>query len=536
MFIRTIKGKTKHYVAIVEAYRDQSGKPKQRMVQNLGAFQNEKQKEKLYRLGHNLVQSREGKELFSAEDVQEIKRENWGTAEIINALFARFKLDDVITQLLENRKLTYDFVASLKFLVADRFISPSSKLKAFEKKDQHTGFNILSLQHLYRTLDELHRYQEPLSSHLFNVQKRLSKGKIDVVFFDVTTLYFESKKQDALRDFGYSKDCKFGEVQVMMSLLINRDGRPIGYELFPGNSYEGHTLLPCLQKLKKKYAINNVVIVADRGLSAFNNLQEIRGHGFDYIIASRLGSFSVKKKNTVLDGEGYETLYDDGNILKYKLLPDTRSSRQNDGTHTLEDQLLCLYSSKRARKDQADRERLVMRAKDMLSAGSYKDKRGAKKYIVQKEACEATLHETKIQQDARFDGYYTLSYSKQDLTPIEVVEAYRTLWSIEASFRTMKHFFEVRPMFHWTPKRIEGHVMLNFIALVLEYDLKLRLDEQLTPLTQTSIREAMRGLERSVIQIGGTTVISNAPLSEHQRSLLSALNIKPPQNQSIHKM
>lgn len=402
-------------------------------------------------------------------------------------------------------------------------------------KDSFLGFEgSFDLHHIYRSLDELSRYTPELLSHSFKVQKRLAKEDISVVLFDVTTLYFESKHTDDIREFGYSKDCQFSDVHVVLSLLINKDGRPIGYELFNGSTYEGETLLPCLQKLQHRYGIQDVIIVADRGLSSFHNLQSIKAHGFDYIMGSRLGSRSQSVQEAVFNQAQYIQLTHKEEALRYKILEDKKIKKVDGQTLQMDDKLLCLYSSKRARKDRADRERLVVRAKDMMDKGSYKDKRGAKKYLkMNPSPSEACLHEDKIMNDSRFDGYDTINYSQEDADPMQILESYKGLWRIEASFRSIKHFFAVRPMFHWTKKRIEGHVMLNFLSLVLEYDLELRLKDHNHKLTQVQIREAIQQMERSILKVGDAYIASYPELSTNQLAILEALSIPKTQNHTL---
>lgn len=243
MFLRTTKAKSNHYVCIVKAYRDAQGKPKQKVIQNLGAFKTEAEREKLYGLGRNPLKSMQGEPLFSRHDLWELRRENWGAVALMERLFEVYQLASFFEGLMADRKIEYDLVTVLKFMVATRFIAQMSKLAAFQQRAHFSEFGPFELQHLYRILDELHRYQDAVKTHLFQRQKALSRQPIDVVFFDVTTLYFESQHPDSLRDFGFSKDCKFNDTQIVLSLLITRDGRPIGYEIFPGNQDEGSTLL-----------------------------------------------------------------------------------------------------------------------------------------------------------------------------------------------------------------------------------------------------------------------------------------------------
>lgn len=534
MFVRVTKAKSRNYVVIVRAFRDQHGRPRQKVIQNLGFFNTEEQKEKLFTFGRNLIASMEGKELFTASDVQEVKRENWGAMAITEKLFDIYKLDQFFNQVIQNRKLTYDLTAAIKFLIANRLLAPSSKLSAFNHKDYLADSGDFDLHHLYRSLDELDEYQSELQEQLFKRQQIIHKADLKAVLFDVTTLHFESQQADDLKEFGYSKDCKFNEVQVVLSLIITSDGIPIGYELFPGNQYEGNTLLPALVKLQKRYQLQDVIIVADRGLCSFNNLQAIKNHGFNYIIASRISNLPQGTKKIILDRQNYLDLtQSEEDIVLYKSIDFERKTQQKDENGrnvSLQEQLLCLYSSKRARKDAHDRERLLAKAKEMLERGSYKDKRGARKYLQIENNIASGLNLEKLEKDAMFDGYYAISYSKRELSPSSVVGIYKSLWQIEASFRTMKHFFEARPMFHWSKRRISGHIMLNFICLIFENYLAKTLTSKGYNYSQNELRAAMLKLERSELSIGGKKVLSYAALEPNQLKLLSVLNIAIPQN------
>jgi transposase len=531
MFLRTTKGSHNNYVSIVKVYRDKDGKSKQKVVKNLGAFKNEQEKEKLYILGKNLIKSMEGETFCNPEKLTELRRENWGASEVVNKLFATYELDRKLKDLTSDRKIEYDFVSIVKFMVATRFISPMSKLASFINKSDFAGFGNFELHHIYRSLEELHKYQKDITKHIFNQQKKKNPDDINVVFFDVTSLYFESQKSDELRDFGYSKDCKFNEVQIILSLMVTATGRPIGYEIFPGNQYEGHTLLPCLVQLKKSYDINKVIIVADRGLSSFKNLKTIKDHGFDYIIASRVMNLPAEIKNEILSDENYKTLSSsDEETVNYKSIDLTRRSKNKEAEDdVLQEKLLCLYSSKRAKKDASDRERLIKKALEMLESGNYKYKRGAKKYLKIEDKKAEGLDIKKIENAAKYDGYYAISYSDESLSPSLVAGTYRGLWKIEASFRNMKNFFEARPIFHWNAERISGHIALNFICLVLEQYLEQELTKIDCKLSPEDLRKAVAGLQRSVIDIDGKKeMMVYANLAKNQQNLLNLLKIKQP--------
>lgn len=520
MFIRTIKGKTKTYLAIVEGARE-GKKVKQKMLLNLGDVES-LDSDKMRLMGSKIIELFGGAAIKEASDISEAFRSNWGAMEVVDRLIAEFGIDKLFADLYKDRKVQHDVLATVKLMLASRLCKPCSKLETFTNKNFYAPNLETNLQNLYRSLDELCTYEDKLKLHIFNKQKEFNGGKVEVVFFDVTTLYFESKNSDNLRDFGYSKDCKFNEVQVVLSLIINDKGMPLSYGLFKGNTFEGKSLVPFLQDLRNKYDIKNVTIVADRGMCSFGNLKEISNAGFNYIVGAKLRASSNGIKAEALDDKGYKTLVEteDGRVI-YKLLDHNKKKGEDE----LKEQLICLWSSKREKKDKKDRERLIGKAQSLLETGSLHDKRGAKKYIKADKKQELTIDQNKICEDSKWDGYYAIS-SNTKLNPAQIVEAYHGLWQVEESFRNFKNHLEARPMYHWTPKRITGHIMLNFIALVLQKHLTLKLGT----ISNGDIRDALNDMQKSDLIAGGKKVTCYSNLSENSKTILKALNIPIPKN------
>jgi len=262
-----------------------------------------------------------------------------------------------------------------------------------------------------------------------------------VVFYDVTTFAFESVIADELRNFSFSKDCKFKEVQVVMGLLIDINGMPIGYELFPGNTFDGKTMVKSLENLKRRFGINRVIIVADRGLNSKGNLNLIKKAGYGYVVASKIMSMSHKIQAEIFDTNGYTEFKDtDGNVFRYKTINYVNAfTDEGKRKHQFEENFIVSFSEKRVKKDKSDRKRLIEKAEKMLQKPeSIKaaSKRDGKKYLQDTSAKQATweLDEDKIVQDAHFNGYYGIQTSEKNMSAVEIMDAYHTLWKIEESF------------------------------------------------------------------------------------------------------
>lgn len=523
MFLKVSKSKGNEYISIAHNYRE-NGKIKQKIIGKIGR-----------------------KDAFSKDDVNKIvksfsqgiserERIKWGCVEVYRKLWGMYDLDTILKFAFTDSKYEFNALSTIFLMLLDRLITPCSKLKSFETQNKYFGIQEVPLHHLYRTLDLLAQSKEEIEKQLFLKNLSLFNQKIDVVFYDVTTYYFESNKADDLKDFGFSKDNKINEVQVMMGLLIDLEGRPIGYELFPGNTFEGRTLETSLDKLKERFNINKVVIVADRGLNSKLNFKKIKDKGYEYIVGSKLKSMPEKIKKEALDLSSYNYIGEnnDENSLKYKIIEYTNPVKEDVNgkkivTASLKERIICTYSPKRAKKDQKDRERFIEKAKDLLNTPSkLNNKRGAKKYI-DSTVENPVLDEEKIQEDSKWDGIYGIQTSTEDLSIKEIEEAYHQLWKIEESFRVLKTNLEARPIFHWSKSRIKGHFVLCFIAFLLERTLELELKKNNISYSVERIRTSLNALELSIIDMEDNKYILRSNPDELSKNIFKTLKIKMPQ-------
>lgn len=536
MFLKKTRSKNHTYLSIVETYREEE-QVKHRTLAMLGRLDQLQANKQLERLVDGIERMCAERKHLKREDFEEIDRLNWGANKVYRALWDSFDLDSVLQKIKASKRLKYNLSETTFIEVVSRLLSPCSKLKLYEAQSKLIGIQPAKLHELYRVLDVLADAQETIEQHVFEKSKDLFNYKVDVVFYDVTTLYFESVDADTLRDFGYSKDCKFGEVQVVLGLLITPNGMPIGFNVFKGNTFEGKTLKDALDKLKTRFSINRVIIVADRGMSSKINLKQIKESGFDYLVGSRLKTFSNSMKNQVLDKSLYQPLFkkDDYEVLASSFdFKNVVTYQEADGSkrkQTLNEKVYCTWDSKRATKDAKDRERLVEKAREIVeSGGPLESKRGAKRYIDSKTTTGAiSLCEEKIKADAEWDGFYGIQSSRTDLSIQEVTDAYRGLWKIEESFRILKTTLQARPVFHWTENRIKGHLVVCFIAFLLERSLELMLMEANIEHSPEKIRSAVSAMQLSVVKVAEEQNMHlMAKLEGLSVDLLNLLKIKIP--------
>jgi len=299
---------------------------------------------------------------------------------------------------------------------------------------------------------------EKLKKAIYKNTKEIlgEKEKVDLLFYDLTTIAFETNSKDDLRDFGFSKDGKSQHVQITLVLIVTKHGAPIGYEIFPGNIYEGHTLIPVMQKLRSSYKIDKVCIVADSALMNKVNLSDLDKNGFGYIIAARVRNLDAKPTKEMLSSEGY---IDKANSdLRYKVIG------QKEGQN-----LITVFSEQRARKDEYERAKIMAKAEKHLgkSANGRLKSPLKKAYFTLSESSSIILDEKKLEQDKSFDGYFGFYTNLTEVNPEEIIAQYKGLWQVEQSFRITKHNLKIRPVYHWQERRIKAHFAICFLSLSL---------------------------------------------------------------------
>ena len=335
----------------------------------------------------------------------------------------------------------------LKFLVIARLSQPMSKSATVDYLKSHFDEDV-HLHKIYRYLDKLYNTQQE-RIQLLSVEhtKKILGGKIGLMFYDVTTLYFESDYGDELRVPGFSKDGKHSQPQVVLGLLVSKEGYPLSYSLFNGSQYEGRTMLPIVEDFVQRFKLEDFIIVADSGLMNKSNISLLESGGYKYIIGAKIKTESEKIKQWILsleklDGEFNETLK--GNI-----------------------RLIIGYSIKRDKKDKYNRAKGVQRLQKAYKSGSITkenlNKRGYNKFLEISDNVQVRINQEKIEEDEKWDGFKGY-ITNTSLSAKDVYEQYNGLWVIERAYRVTKGTIEMRPMFHFTPRRIEAHVCICFVA------------------------------------------------------------------------
>jgi len=529
MFVKITKSNGYQYVQIVKAYRE-NRKVKHEVMLNLGRLDAIENNPSIQRLGKRLMEISRAKDVVGFGNISEAKIINWGYI-IYKRLWQKFGLDGLLDRIQARGRTKFSLSDTSLLMVLSHLLDPRSKLGTHLRQNRYAKLPDINLNSMYRALDILCEAKDLIEEELFFQNRNLFNMSVDMVFYDVTTFSFESVKADSLRDFGFSKNGKFNEVQVVMGLIVDQQGRPIGYDLFPGNTFDGSTIDAALEKLEKRFSIRKVIIVADKGINSKLNLKKITDKGYGYIFACRIKSMGEKTVGEITSGPFAEIEHAQEKI-KYKVIDHTNRFKADQKIYELKEKLIITYSAKRAEKDRADRQRLIDKANRLLEDKSKiaaSNKRGGKKYLKATSATSWVLDEAAIKKDKVYDGYYGIVTSETDLKPEDILDAYHSLWKIEESFRIMKSTLEVRPVFHWTEKRIKGHFVICFLAFLLEATLEAKLKD-LEEASPENIREAINSLNFAQVEIDSKRYYIKTTGTGLSNKILRKLKISPPKS------
>ena len=360
-----------------------------------------------------------------------------------------------------------------RHLVISKLAFPLSKLKTIDYLYRYQGVS-LNIDTIYRFLDKLDGdLKDKIEQITFKHTKQILGDNISVVFYDMTTLYFEASDEDDLRKTGFSKDGKHSNPQIFLGLLVGLGGYAIGYDIFEGNTYEGRTLIPFLEKISTKFNLQKPVVVADSGLLSKDNIKALEQGKYQYIIGARIKNESKFIKEKIL-----ETKLKDGQIKKIKKSENSR--------------IILSYSDKRAKKDAHNRERGLKRLEKKINSGkltkSNINNRGYNKYLKLQGEILIEIDYEKYKKDSEWDGLKAY-VTNSNLSSKQIIENYSNLWHIEKAFRMSKTDLRIRPIYHRLHRRIEAHICISFTAYSIYKELERILYKEKSSLSLEKAKE-----------------------------------------------
>lgn len=539
MFIKaTTNSVGQTYYHLVESYR-LNGKVKHRTLLSLGKAGEDRMDEVLGAISkHKEILTIV--ELAKTIDVKDTYI--LGPLLVLERLFQKGGIHSILESIsARHPKLEFDLRGLVFTLAAARFMRPGSKLKVFEYWQKRFYPEMVTqdiqLHQLYRTLDLLAEHKDEIEKDLFWGDRDLLSHDVDVILYDLTTLRFESTRTDLgdLRQFGYSKERRSDCTQVVLGLLVTPEGIPIGFEVYPGNTFEGSTIKDIVAKLRDKFSIRRFIFVGDRGLFSKANLKELRGE-------KKAGEFIVGMKLAVFKNR-HDEFYD---IRRYQWINEDLAVYE---TSHEEDRCIITWSRSRAERDRKAREEILDKirkkiSKKKITAKEFVTNTTYQRYVVGlNDNKEFTLNEKAIVQDTMRDGYFGVVTNVMDMDAQAIVASYKTLWIVEDAFGEIKGTLRARPIFHWTDRRIIGHLTLCFLAYYCEALMTQALrqkkmilespaiDEEIIDPRPLTVLEAMRELQevRVVpVKVHNTTMWVRTDINGNAFKLFSAIGLKPP--------
>lgn len=449
---------------------------KYRVIKTIGSGTTEQQIQKLWFIGQQEM------ERLSAQSKLFVSEKDTFVEQVMESL-ANANLRTVGPELIFGKiydSIGFDQINADMFrhLVIARLAFPLSKLKTVEYIYRYQGVH-LDIDAVYRFLDKLNnQLKQQIEQIAFAHTLKVLKGNLSVVFYDMTTLYFEASDEDDLRKTGFSKDGKHQNPQIYLGLLVGLGGYAIGYDIFEGGIYEGHTLIPFLEKITARFNLGKPVVIADAGLLSNDNLKALEQQNYQYIIGARLKNTSAQIQQKILSKK-----WSDGKVVHL---------RKDEKT-----KLIVSFSQNRAAKDQHNRNRGLKRLEKQIKAGkltkSNFNNKGYNKYLRLQGKLTIEIDYEKFAADKAWDGLKGYITNTQ-LTARQVIENYNNLWHIEKAFRMSKTDLRIRPIFHQLRHRIEAHICIAFTAYCIYKELERTLYREKSSLSLKKASELTQNM------------------------------------------
>ena len=538
MFLRKSISHGKIYLSFVQGYRDENGKVKQKTIEKLGYLDD------LKKIFNNPIEHFQSiaKEK-SSEQIKEYTIKNLNTKTIddnshpknlgyviLKKVYDELGISSILKDKQSSLNIKYSLDNIMKLLVFSRILYPSSKNETFNNKDVFFEKFDFSLKDLYRSLDYFDSLKNEIVKSIWNNTKDSYKRDTSISYYDTTNYYFEISYNDedlidengnilekGSRKKGPSKEHRKTPI-IGMGLLMDKNGIPLSYDLFPGNESEKLMMRPTLKKTKRQFGIDRTIIVADRGQNTSDNTVFIAGKNDDkhtnhdgYVYGQSIVGADKEFKTWALNQDGFvnDFIYDDegnkitfkeaikdenGNILRYEDKPvifkhksrvyakkvQIKKDSKRNVNYLIYQKQMVYYSKKYAERQKHERELAIKKAEDLINnPGKYTQATsyGCTKYINNirfdeetgevPKGLELSLKLDKIKEEEKYDGYYSIVTSEKNLTDKEIRDIYKGLWKIEESFKITKSDLETRPVYVWTKEHIEAHFLTCFISLII---------------------------------------------------------------------
>jgi hypothetical protein len=523
MFVRlkTVRAadRTYQYLQVVENFRE-DGRVRQRIVGSLGRLDELLQSGDLEQVILQLVERCPSVHVVRAQaagTLQVVDDRLWGPPLVFGRLWDDLGLREHLRQLAEKKRFDFDFERTIFAQVLQRFLEPGSDLRGSKwvRTVHEPGFDRVRLPHFYRALSFLWSQKTEIEEGLYLRGRDLFNQDLDLVFFDTTSTYFEGKSLAGWAKLGKSKDHRPDHLQLVIGVVMRRDGLPVACEIWPGNTADVTTVVPIVEALKKRFRLRRVIFVCDRGMVSAANLKALNDAQFPYIVGMKMRRLA-EVRDEVLGRAGRYQEVSENLRVKDVWVDDRRY-------------VVC-FNPEEAEKDRYDREAILEKLRKKLASGSAKallNNRGYRRFLFV-ETRSARIDEDRVRDDARYDGKYVLR-TTTDLPASEVAQAYRDLTWIERLWREMKDVVELRPIYHWRSKNnVRGHIFVCFLALYLGALLRRRLAESNLEVPWNDVVRDLSAVRAVTVELAGERYLLRGPMAGHASRIFSAVGVKPP--------
>jgi len=407
---------------------------------------------------------------------------------------------DTIQRLIAQIGLVELLSSLFKDLVTIRILEPASKLRSIDLIQAYFGMQHRR-QNYYKEAKKWISLKDEVLEKVNDFAQKEYGFDYSLIFYDVTTLYFETFEGDDLRKTGFSKDSKSQQPQILVGLMVSKEGFPLAFDIFPGNTFEGHTILPVVRAFILKNNVKRFTVVADAAMISADNIKELKAEGIHYIVGARLGNLP----QSIFEEINAKIMREDGKTIRIK---------------TDKGYLICSFSNTRYRKDKYEMDKQILKAQTIIKSPS----KNTKAKFVKAHNEKLKINDDLIQKTTKLlgiKGYYT-DMSEQDISTSKVIERYHELYKVEQAFRVAKSDLETRPIFHFKEDPIKLHLLICFLALVISKHIEIKTGLSIkrfnTEVKKVADAKMVNKLTQKEVIVGGK-------LSETATELLSKLNL-----------
>lgn len=454
-------------------------------------------------------------------DIIPMATKQYGPLLVFKKLWKKLELDDVLKDSFDSIGTLFDLEQAVFNLVLNRLVAPSSKRRMSLFQESVYGISKFDSHHYYRAMDYLIDHKEDIEKGIFKKMLKQHKGKVTMALFDTTSLVYygeDPKDNSELLNYGFSKARRGDLKQVVVGVLMSQEGVPLGHETFSGNSSDVNCFDHIINKAVEKYGIERVIFVGDRGMISFKNTALLNKLGQEYILGYRMRTISKKDRPEIFKKVDLKKLRN--TELQYKEV-DYKGQR-----------LLFYYNEKRALLDAEFRERTLERLREKLKSGKIKnllESPNYLKYLDDVEGKAPKISDKKVDQDKEFDGVFVLTSNAMMSAP-EIVESYRSLWQIEQGFKQLKSELKLGPIYHYTDKRIRGHVFICFLALIMRRCMDIQLKKKYKDkASYPDCLDELKQLSVVEMQVKNEEMHMLTQVKKNAKKMFAALNLEVPE-------